>query len=815
MVESRLREFEIPAEKGKWQCRPERFGFKTTDDLEPIRGIIGQKRAVRALKLGMEIQSPGYNIFVSGIKGTGRLTTVRNLLKDIQPRCERLNDYCYVHNFRNPMCPVLVTLEKGGGVNFKRDMKHILHIFTAKIPAALEEDEFLSSRRELIESHQTRQHDFVEAFKSELEQNGLVMAHVRVEDTVQSDILVKTDENPVPINELDSLVETGKIDKKTSDALRDKVSNYRECLEHVMRESRKLAREMMEKVNRLERKTGGEAISGYIRDLDEKYKNLKISHFLRELKDDVLNNLSLFASDEESSPGAPGPVMVKDREFFFRKFEVNVVQDNSESDECPIVIEHSPTYTNLFGAIGAERDFSGNYYSDHTTIRSGSLLRANGGYLVINTLDTLSESGVWKALKRSLRTKEIVVQSYDTYMQMSPVAIQVEPIPLNIKVIMIGDSESFHRLYSMDEDFQKVFKVKADFGDDIKLTEENLNFYTRFLRKLSIEEGLLPFNPSGVARVVEFGVRHAGRRTRISTQFSEVADLVRESSFWALKEGFRVVDSSHVVQAMKEIQSRNSLPEERHFKLIDDGIILIDATGKRVGQVNGLTVYDLGNYAFGVTARITASVSVGKSGIINIEREAKLSGRIHDKGVLILSGYLRENFAREHPLALSASICFEQSYTGVEGDSASSTEIYVLLSALSGLPLRQDLAVTGSVNQKGDIQPIGGVNEKIEGFYRLCRNRGLTGNQGVLIPKQNVEDLMLHDTVIEAMRKGRFHVFAVERVEDGIELLTGVPAGERDEEGRFEEGTVFARVEERLSHLQKCLKRDEENDLKL
>jgi predicted ATP-dependent protease len=803
--------FRLSAEKTRWCCSPERFSFASTAEVEPIEGIIGQSRALDALKLGMAIPSPGYNIFVCGIQGTGRLTTVKKLLEEIHSRCEIISDYCYVHNFQNPVSPVLIPLDRGSAGRFKRDVEGLLQLAVEKIPAAFEKDGFLSARRAVVDAHQERESEFVEAFKKKLEADGLLLAQVSIGPSVQNVIMVKSDADPIPVEKLDELVKAGQIKQEDADRLVKSAAAAREKLESVTREARKIARSLFEEMGALEVRTGEQVISGFIDDLSEQYDNSRVERFLRDLKAEILGNLGHFTGDDENSGAPAAHIQRKERERFFRRFEVNVIADNGDTSDCSIVIEHTPGYTSLFGAIGVERD-SGGYLCDHTSIQGGALLRANGGFLVINAVDTLAERGVWKALKRTLRTNELAIQNFEALSQTAPAILTPEPIPLNVKVIMIGDADTFHTLYGVDEDFQKVFKVKADFRNSLDLDDSMIDNYASFLRKLLDEEGVLPFDPSGVALVVEYGVRHAGRRTRISTQFSEIADLAREASFWAGEEGAGVVSAVCVQRAIDAIRQRNSLPEERVGELIDDGVVILDTDGAQVGQVNGLTVYDMANYTFGTAARITVNVAVGKSGIINIEREAKMSGRIHDKGVLILTGFLRDRFAQDRPLTLSASLCFEQSYSGVDGDSASSTEIYALLSALSDLPLRQEIAVTGSVDQKGRIQPIGGVNEKVEGFFDICSRRGLTGTQGAMIPIQNVEDLMLRSDVVAAVKDGTFHIYAISRIEEGIQILTGVAAGERDSEGDFPEGSVYARVEEKLLHLQKCYDGDNGDD---
>ncbi len=533
-------------------------------------------------------------------------------------------------------------------------------------------------------------------------------------------------------------------------------------------------------------------LSDHIKEMREKYKQEKIDLYLTEVEQSILNNLSIFREKKEEGASA---LPAADP---FLDYRVNLLVDNTEEKGAPVIFETFPTYKNLFGVIERVWDARGQWRTDFTKIKAGSLVKADGGYLVLNALDTLIEPGVWNNLKRVLRNRKVDIQSYDIYSLFYFSALKPEPIDIDVKVIMIGDPLIYSLLATYDEDFKKVFKVRADFDWQMSYDEEKAKEYVKVIKSIIAKENLLPFDKTGVAEVFNYSIRLAGRRNKLSTRFNIIADILKEASYWAKKEGERYVRDIYVKKAVEHRAFRSRLVEEKIQEMIDEGTLLIDTTGKVVGQVNGLSIYDTGEYSFGRPTRITARTAVGSAGIINIEREAELSGRIHSKGVLILSGYLRYKYAQEHPLIMSASICFEQSYSGVEGDSASSAELYCLLSALSDLPLRQDIAVTGSINQKGEIQPIGGVNEKIEGFFEVCKKRGLQGTEGVIIPHQNIEDLMLKDEVVEACQKGLFHIYAVKTVDEGIEILTGFPAGEKDENGKYPEGTVNRRVADKL-----------------
>ncbi|MFZ5980579.1 MAG: Lon protease family protein, partial [Candidatus Zixiibacteriota bacterium] len=485
----------------------------------------------------------------------------------------------------------------------------------------------------------------------------------------------------------------------------------------------------------------------------------------------------------------------------FEEFSVNLILDNSETEGVPLLIEKSPSYKNLFGSLERVVDRFGYWRTDFTRIFSGSLLKASGGFLVINAYDLLSEVGVWLPLKRALLNEEMEIAGYDPYFMMAGSGIKPEPIPVNVKVVLIGDSRIYDLLWHLDDDFKKIFKIKAEFDSVMDLCDNNMNDYYSFIRRIIDEENLLSFDISGMQAIVEYGCKLAGKRNKLSIRFSAIADIIRESSYGAAERKAAKVTRKDVYAAIASKRRRVNLIEDKIQEMYDERTLMVDTTGFKVGQVNGLAVYSGGEYMFGRPSRITVNTSLGKAGVINIEREADLSGPTHDKGVLILSGYLRQMFAQDKPLMMSASISFEQSYSGVDGDSASSTEVYGILSSLSEIPIDQSLAVTGSVNQKGEIQPIGGVNEKIEGFFDVCHSRGLSGKQGVLIPHQNVKDLMLRPDVIDAVKKGKFHIYPITSITEGIEILTGVPGGSRLKGGGFTKGSVMAKVDDKLREM--------------
>jgi ATP-dependent Lon protease len=646
----------------------------------------------------------------------------------------------------------------------------------------------------------------VKEFESRAKKEGFAVVQVQVGPFTRPDVVPMVAGNAMPLDQLENLVDQGQFARENFESLKAKYSQLSTEMEQVLKETRKVEKTIQDELAGLDKSAISHLVEGRIGDIREKYQQPKIHAYLDEVKDSILENPSRFQPKPESPqvpiPGLalPSPVDT------FTEFQVNVLVDNAETKGAPVIIETSPTYRNLFGTIERSWGMGGIGKTDFTKIKAGSFLRANGGYLVLNALDVLIEPGVWLALKRTMRNRSMEMQSFDPFYLFASSALKPEPIEVKVKVVMIGDAYLYETLYSVDEDFKKVFKIKADFDTVMERKNETQLQYASFIQKICHDENLLPFDRGGVAAVIEYGVRLAGRQKKLSTEFHRITDILREASYWAKRDKSDMVMEKHVDQAIAEKIYRKKMIEDKIQEMIDDGMILIDSDGAAVGQVNGLSVYDLGEYAFGKPSRITAKTSMGKSGIINIEREAELSGRTHNKGVLILGGYLRGKYAQDKPLTLTASLAFEQSYGGVDGDSASSTEVYAILSSLSGLPLRQDIAVTGSVNQNGEIQPIGGVNQKIEGFFDVCQSRGLTGKQGVMIPHQNVGDLMLRKDVVEAVAAGKFHVYPVRNIDQGVEILTGVPAGEKSKEGAYPVGTVNYLVDLRLQDLSKRMK---------
>lgn len=792
---------EVPVEKLRWRCDPNKIPFETTAEVSSCKEIIGQERALEAIRVGLSINSIGYNIFVTGLAGTGRFTTIKRVLEEMDIKGKIPNDICYVNNFKNPDMPHMISLPAGQGVAFKKEMETLIETLKKKIPLIFENETYLNKKKELVEKFRTKQAEMFREFEKKVNKEGFALVQIQMGPYSRPGIFPVIEGNPVNIEQLENLAEEDKFPKEDLEKIKIKQAALIDELENIFKETRRSEKEIKEELSALDNEVIFPVIKDSISDIKERFPYEKVHSYLDEVQDDILANLHRFREKEETPAPPILGISLPQSVDTFTEYQVNVVVDNSDTKGAPIIVETTPNYRNLFGTIERVVERSGVWRTDFTHIKAGSFLRANGGYLIFNAMDALIEPGVWPALKRTLKNQVIEIQNYDPFYFFATSALKPEPIECNTKVIMIGDAYLYYLLYNLDDDFKKIFKIKADFDSVMDKDDQRIQQYASFIRKICDEDKLKPFDRTGIAAIVEYGVRLAGKQKKLSARFHQIADIIREANYWAEKDGSPVVKEEHVDKAIEKKIYRVNLIEKKIQEMIEDGTILIDADGMVVGQVNGLSVYDLGDYVFGKPSRITVKTSLGKAGIINIEREAEMSGPIHNKGVYILAGYLRGKYAQDKPITMSASLCFEQSYSGVDGDSASSTEIYAILSSLSGLPLRQDIAVTGSVNQKGEIQPIGGVNEKIEGFFDVCKAKGLTGKQGVIIPYQNVDDLMLRKDVVEAVKEGKFHIYPIKNIDEGIEILTGVEAGERLEDGSFKEGTVNYLVDKRLREL--------------
>ncbi len=802
----------LPPEKLRWRCDPAGIPFNSTAEIAPAVGDMGQERALRALRMGVEMKASGYNLFVCGLSGTSRGGMIVRMIDEMHPQTELAPDRCYVNNFKNTDRPRLLTLPRGAANAFKKEMESGIDFLRRRIPQVFEGEPFQRQKTRIVERYTVREKELMDDFTRRIAREQFALGRMQVGAVALPEIFPMIEGQMVPIEEVPKMVQDGKLESVAAEELERKYDQFRQEFTVVYRKTLSLSRELASEMSYLEQEAASVLVDGVIEELKEKYPSAQIAEYLEEVRHHVLDNLEPFKeregeSEDVAPPDGLSPRPERSDRDPFRVYGVNVILAHGENDKCPVIFETVPTYSNLFGTIHRSYDARGSWNSDFMDLRGGSFLRADGGFLVMYAVDALTETGVYRTLKRTLNHGKLEIQPLDVFFPFNSGALKPEPINIHVKVILIGDRDMYELLYDYEDDFKKIFKVRVEFDEEMKWNEAVLLEYASRLRKLSDDEKLLHFDRDAVASIMEHGVRQAGRRGKITARFFELADLAREACYAAKLDGQELVTGAHVRQALDAKIERHNLLESKIREMIEQNLVFIDTTGARAGQVNGLSVLEIGGYAFGKPVRITASVALGKIGIINIEREANLSGRFHDKGVQIIAGYLRSIFAQDKPLSLSASLCFEQSYSGVDGDSASSTEVYALLSALSDLPIRQELAVTGSVSQQGDVQPIGGVNQKIEGFYDVCRLKGLTGKQGVLIPAENVEDLMLRDEVIEAVAKKLFHIYPVATIEQGIEILTGVAAGKRNASGKFTPGSVFAKVDTRLHQMASTLKK--------
>jgi lon-related putative ATP-dependent protease len=780
----------VPLEKLRWVCDEDQLDFTTTAEIPELEGAIGQERALKSIDFGLGMEMDGFNLFLAGETGTGRSSTIKNLLKKRARTEPAPYDWCYVYNFKSPDKPLSLALSAGKGSELAGDMKELLDAVRGVIPKALDSKEYETNKTTLMEGYQEANASLFTKLEKEAEEKGFALQR-----TVSGLVMVPqkegrnyTQEEYDALNdeERHKIDETGKgLTEKLNDVLR------------VVRENEKATKEMLAQ---LDRSLGLAAVGHHIDPLKEKYAAFpKVTGYLEEVQEDILLNLEDFKDQGQPQPSPVPGLRLPRQEPSFERYAVNVLVDNKDIEGAPVVFEANPTYNNLFGRIEHVMQMGGVATTNFTLVKPGALHRANGGYLIVDAREVLINPFSWDSLKRCIKNSEIKIEDVlEQYRFMAIASLKPEPVPLQAKIIMIGAQWIYYLLFYMEPDYRKLFKVKADFDSHIARTSEIIKDYALFVANHCKDEKLLPFDRSGVAALLEHSARLVEDQHKLSCQFMEISDLIREASYWAGKENSPIVTREFVKRAIEEEVYRNNRIEERIQEMIDEGTIMVDTAGDEVGQINGLSVISLGDYMFGRPSRLTVRVYMGRGGMVNIEREVKLSGPLHDKGVLILTGYLGGKYAHDKPLSFSASICFEQSYEGVEGDSASSTELYALLSALSGVPLKQGIAVTGSVNQLGRVQPIGGVNYKIEGFYAVCKARGLTGEQGVMIPETNVRHLMLKDEVVEAVRAGRFHIWSVSTIDQGIEILTGVPAGERGADGSYPEGTINYLVDKRL-----------------
>lgn len=804
MTENKARH-EIPIEKLRWHLDPSTLPFETTETLNPLKEIVGQDRGVEAFRFGIRMKRRGYNIFVTGQPGSGRKATVKQLLEEMSDHGKPPEDLCYVNNFQNPESPILIRLEAGRGSVLRQDIKDMIEKLRKEIPDIFASEEYINTKKEIMETSEKKAKSFFKNLDQKVKEEGFALVDIQVGQGKRPELMPLVDGQPLHIDQLEEMAEKGRFPKEEYQRLRDKYEHLKEQIDRIFQDMRELHKEIQTNMEKMDRAAFMKAASTQTAPINEKFNHPKISAYLKAMLEDMADNLSIF-QPQQVPPQMMGIFPMMPEVDHFQSYSVNLLVDNSQQKGMPVIIEEYPTYKNIFGSIDRIVDRSGVWRTDFSKIKAGSLIQANGGCLAFYLHDAIMEPGVWQGLKRALKSKKLEFQTFDPFSFFASSGLKPEPIELDVKVVIMTDSYLFHMLQFYDEDVRKIFKVRADFNTSMDKTDENIARLCGFIKATVDEEDLRPFDRSASAALIEEAVRMTGRQEKISSIFPAIKDLILDADYWAGQENRGVVEGKDIDNAVAAKIYRSNMIEEKMQEMITRGTLKIDVRGEVVGQVNGLAVYSLGDLSFGKPSRITASTSMGRAGLINIEREADMSGSTHNKGVLILGGYLRQKYAQDKPLTMSASIAFEQSYSGVDGDSASSTEVYALLSSLSGIPIRQFIAVTGSVNQKGEIQAIGGVNEKIEGFYDCCRHLGLTGSQGVMIPESNVMDLMLRKDVIEAVKKGTFRIFSVKTIDEGIEILTGVSAGEKIADGSYPENTINFLVDKKLKELAEGLK---------
>jgi lon-related putative ATP-dependent protease len=776
-------------------CDPASLGFASTETLEAPIAIIGQNRALKALQFGLQIQNSGFNIYAAGMPGTGKMTAITGFLERVAKEKETPADWCYVHNFDDPYRPKALKLAAGQAVQFQRDMRRLIETAQTDIRKAFDSEDYSKRREATAKAFNENRERLFSQLNQLAHDNGFGI------QMSSMGILLVPIVDGKPLSEQEVLA----LSPEEKEGLSRRQENIQGHIKEAVTHLRSYDREIKEQVEKIDREVVQFILQAFVEDMERKYQDTpSVSEYLEAVGNDIIENRDLFRSPPEATEG--NPFAARALSDAFKKYQVNVLVDNTNVKGAPVVTEMMPTFNNLIGRMEKEAQF-GALTSDFTMIRPGSIHRANGGYLVIRMEDIAQELMAWDGLKRCLRERKIIVEEMAERLGFLTVkTILPEPIPLKIKVILIGDNFYYHMLYRYDREFPELFKVKADFDSWMDRDDETTRLYAATLCSVCAKDNLRHLDSSAVAKIVEHSSRLAEDQRKLSTRFAEIADIIREANYWAGARDKPLIGGEHVSHAIEQKVYRSNLIQERVREMIEEGVLKIDAEGEVVGQVNGLSVMDMGDLSFGRPTRITASTAVGPEGVVDIDREAKLGGPIHTKGVLILGGILAERFAGNMPLSLSARLVFEQSYGEVEGDSASSAELYALLSSLANLPVKQSIAVTGSVNQKGQVQAIGGVNQKIEGFYDICKAKGLTGQQGVVIPSSNVHNLMLREDVVEAIRESRFSIYSVDSVDEGIEILTGITAGKRLDGGKFEEGSINDRAQLRLEQLARVMR---------
>ena len=788
---------ELSYDKLRNECDPSTFDFGNTSEIEPLEGIIGQERAVKAMEFGLRIKTRGYNLFLSGLTGTGKTSYAKSYIDKIAEAEKIPDDWCYIYNFKKPNEPMALNLPAGTGRVFQKDVDDFIKVLETEISKAFDSEDYEREKSTIVKEFEDKRDELLKKLSEDAEKQGFKVK------TTNAGIYFL----PVVEGKTLSEQEYGELEDNVKEEIDKKSDLVQSETMEIIRKIKNIEKEAGQKVAEWETKIALYAVGMHINDLKEKYAEYeKITTFLESVQEDILANLDEFIEEEVSEEQQLLLPLLKRAEGSpTDKYKVNLLVDNSQLKGAPVIIDFNPTYYNLIGKLEYENEM-GAITTDFTLIKGGLFHQANGGYLIIQAKDILSNNQSWEALKRVLRTKKINIENIKEQMGMGAVStLKPEPIPVNIKVLLVGSEYVYQMLYEYDEDFKKLFKIKVDFDDEMERSKQNIGMLAQFIKSFCIREKTLHFDKTGVAKVVEYGSRLVEHQRKLTTRFNDMVEILCESCAWAEIDGDNLVRAKHVTKAMKEKDYRSNKYDRKLLELLEDGTIMIDTEGAVTGQINGLTILDMGDYTFGKPTRITATTYMGENGIVNIEREVEMSGTSHTKGVLILNGYIGQKYAQDIPLSLSASLCFEQLYSGVDGDSASSAELYAILSSLADVPVKQCIAVTGSVNQRGEIQPIGGATNKIEGFFELCKLRGLTGDQGVIIPHQNIKNLVLNDEVIEAVKEGKFHIYPVKTIDEGIEILTGVEAGVKADDGMYPANTINGRVYEKLRRFAKTV----------
>lgn len=792
-------EFELSYKRLKSTCNPNLFKFETTESLEPISAGIGQERGIKALEFGLNVDINGYNLYIEGPSGVGKTMYTKHYLDTISKKKKIPQDWCYVYNFDNPNEPVAIPLSAGQGKEFRDAMDRFIKDIKHDIKETFSNDDFEKEKALIKQEYDAKRESLMAKLNETSSQYGFQVKSANNGIYMMPVINGKTIEES----------EFEKLDESTKKEFEDKSTIVQQHVMNAISQIKAIQSEADQKISEWQSNVALLTVNAHINYIKSNFKrNKKINKFLDDVKKDILKNVNAFLVDDKKQSANVAQNPRPEVQQPWLNYRVNLFIDNSNHEGAPVIMDSNYSYPNIFGKLEYE-NYYGSLKTDYTMLKPGLLHIANGGYLIMQAADLLSNQSCYNSLKKVLRTKELGIENLvDQHSSMVMVSLKPEPIPLNLKVILIGNDNIYQTLISVDADFRKLFKIKVEFEDDAPLTVDNMNKLARVVEGFCKTEELPPLDRTGMAKVIEFASRLANDQTKLSTRFSEITQIVGEAATLAKLHREKVISGETVDLALAQRQERVQKYNEKYIEMINNNTLLIDTKGFKVGQINGLTVMSLGDYSFGLPTKITANTYVGKNGIIDIEREVDMSGSSHSKGILILAGYLGEMFAQDMPLSLTASLCFEQLYNGVDGDSASSTELYAILSSLSGIPINQAIAVTGSVNQKGEIQPIGGVNEKIEGYFKICKLRGLDGSHGVMIPKLNEQNLNLSDEVVDAVKHGLFHIYTISTIEQGIEILTGVPAGRKDETSRFPAGSVNCLAYAKLRKYAKVSKED-------